>query len=355
MVSNNQNELIELTRKKQEFANDFRVIHLHPTLRCNLMCKHCYSSSTPTEKISLNSRDIINFLEYAYNYDFNVLSLSGGEPFLFKELGTVLKKSKELGYKNSVATNGMLLKSSKSREILKSIDLIAVSIDGDEKLHNEIRNFDNAYKKMLEGVEIIREEGNDFGFIHTITLRSWEKLIELANFAYGKGANLIQFHPLELYGRATKEMSSGILDQQLLHKIFIIVNYLKSKYAEKMNIQLDFLHREYIKSHPETVAYFGNNYLPTVKEISKVLKTIIVDEVGDIYPISYGFSKEYLIGNIKELHKKEKIFERFINKWANTYSIIESTFQEIVRNEEEDMVVWTELIVKNSLKKASLI
>ncbi len=350
MASNKKNELFELTRK-QEFMSGFRVIHLHPTLRCNLKCKHCYSNSSSEIKTGLNAKDIINFLEYAYEYNFNALSISGGEPFLYKGLHEILEKSKELGFKNSVASNGMLLKSERVKRTLKKIDLMAISIDGDKALHNEIRSFNKAYEKMIEGVNIIKEQGIDFGFIHTVTPRSWEKLIELSDLAFKKGAKLIQFHPLELYGRAIEEMPNEQMGQDLLHKVFIVANYLKSKYQGKMNIQLDVLHKEHILKYPETVAYFGNKYLPKINEIASALKTIIVDEVGDIYPISYGFSKKYLIGNIKEVSRNEEIFERFLNKWEEMYSVIESTFNQILENENDDMVVWTELIVKNSRKK----
>lgn len=353
MAPENQNSLFDVARK-HEFRNGFRVIHLHPTLRCNLKCQHCYSKSSPKMKTALEAKDIINFLEYAHRYNFNALSVSGGEPFIYQGLNEVLKSSKELGYKNSVASNGMLLKSSKAQKTLEFIDLIAISIDGDKSLHNEIRGSSKAYEKMLEGVNVIREQEIDFGFIHTVTSKSWQQLIELSHFAFEKGAKLMQFHPIELYGRAKEKMSNEQMGQSLLHKVFILTNYLKNKYLEKMNIQLDVLHREQIINHPETVAYFGEAYCPKTEELANALTTIIVDEVGDIYPISYGFSKKYLIGNIKEVTKNEKIFERFLEKWEATYSVIESTYKQIIENKNDDMIVWTELIVKNSQQEASL-
>ena len=30
-------------------GDDYRVLQIHPTLRCNLKCPHCYSSSSPEE------------------------------------------------------------------------------------------------------------------------------------------------------------------------------------------------------------------------------------------------------------------------------------------------------------------
>ena len=74
------------------------------------------------------------FMDYAKGYGFNTLSVSGGEPFMYQSLKEVLKDSKALGLRNLVASNGMLLKSKRNQDILPLIDVIAISIDGDEKL-----------------------------------------------------------------------------------------------------------------------------------------------------------------------------------------------------------------------------
>ena len=44
-------------------------------------------------------------LDEGYDY----VSISGGEPLLYKPLETLLKYAKEVAYKTAIATNGMLL------------------------------------------------------------------------------------------------------------------------------------------------------------------------------------------------------------------------------------------------------
>src|SRR4051794_24869360 len=120
----------------------------------------------------------------------------------------------------------MLLKSEKAKRILKNLDLVAISIDGEEAVHDEIRNLPGAFRKMVEGVEILKDLGTSFGFIHTITEQSWQKLFWLSEFAYAKGAKLLQLHPLELTGRAATDFNYLVPSQESLHKVFIIGNYL---------------------------------------------------------------------------------------------------------------------------------
>ena len=338
----------EMTRKDR-FLDGFRVIHLHPTLKCNLACKHCYSSSAPGHYKELEPKVIIEFLKYAWEYGFNALSVSGGEPFLYSGLKEVLAESKNLGYKNIVASNGMLIKTERAKGILESIDLIAISIDGDQQLHDEIRNQKGAYSKMLEGVAVLKKLKKDFGFIHTLTPGSWDLLLELFTFAIDQGAKLLQLHPLELYGRAATEMPASVTSQEFLHKVYILGNYLKSKYYPEMLVQLDFLHRKYVLEYPETASYFGTGFSADKDTFSKAIKTIVIDELGNVVPISYGFSNRFRVGNIRESLRKTDIFERYLaDKWGLLYQLLEQTYHEVVADEENDMVVWSELIVKNS-------
>lgn len=342
------------TNSKKEEANlldGFRVIHLHPTLKCNLKCKHCYSSSSPNSKGGLSSEDIIPFLKYAFQFGFDALSVSGGEPFLYAELGNVLQESKSIGYKNLVASNGMLLNTKRAKKIISWIDFIAISIDGKEALHDDIRGLNGAYNKMLQGIDVLSSLNQDFGLIHTITPKSWNSLLWLAEFAVEKGAKLLQLHPLELYGRAKQAFNTNAISQELLHKVFILGHYLKSKHYPQLIIQLDFLHREYIEKYPKTVTYYGLDFQAERTNFAQALKTIVIDERGDIFPISYGFSKHFKIGNIKEIREGKDVFHRFLSqKWDALYGLLEQTYNHIITDEENDLVAWTELIVKNSHK-----
>ena len=214
----------------RQCTSSLHVVQIHPTLQCNLRCRHCYSSSGPELRGTIDIENLDQFLGYASTYDFNVISVSGGEPFIYQELETLLQVSHKHAYRNMSASNGMLFKSERAKRCLANLDLIAISIDGDEKLHDEIRNFPGAYRKMLEGVEIARQSGVLFGFIHTLTSQSWEKLLWLAEFAYEQGAKLLQLHPMELAGRAIIEFNHLMPSQETLHKVHIIGTYLQEKY-----------------------------------------------------------------------------------------------------------------------------
>lgn len=345
------NELMPDTTCSEGTAK-LHVVQIHPTLQCNLRCRHCYSDSGPELRGNIDLENLDHFLAYAAGYGFNVVSVSGGEPFIYKDLEALLQISHSHGYKNMSATNGMLFKSERAKRCLANLDLIAFSIDGDEPLHDDIRNLPGAYKKMLEGVEIAKEVKIPFGFIHTITEHSWDKLIPLAEFAFQQGARLLQLHPLELAGRAVKEYYHLLPGEETLYKVYIIANYLISKYAQQMQIHLDFYHRNTVLNSPKAVSWFGGDFKVTTANMAEVMRSIVVTPDGNILPLSYGFSEQFIIGNIADISTGKDIFSEFVtNKGQKLYNIFASVYKQIENDADTDIITWTERILKQSHKQ----
>ncbi len=333
--------------KGQLVADPFRTIQIHPTRKCNLACLHCYSFSSPLMKEMLDIEALKRFLSISYDNGYNNISVSGGEPFLYSHLEELLKYSRSIGYQNTMASNGMLLQSERNQRILEYVDLIAISLDGPADLHDKIRGQKGAFEKTMKGVEILKKSAKAFGFIHTITPESWPSLIWLADFAFDNGAKLLQLHPLEMQGRASEDMPGSEIDDTLAHQAYILASYLKSKYADRMIVQLDLLHREYIEAFPQIVNVFDRQCAQNHK-IADVLDTIIIEETGKIIPIAYGFDSTYEIGNIYNFQNSdfEKYSDEKLPKLKNLYT---QTITNIVNNRESDIVNWNEVLVNQSV------
>lgn len=332
----------------------YNVIHIHPTRRCNLACRHCYSTSGPGIRHELAVGPLNPFLEYTFENGFNIVSISGGEPFLYGQLKDLLKAAKRIGYLTQVATNGMLLKSAKNQECLEYLDLIAVSLDGFADQHDQIRCLNGAFEKTVQGIEFLKSIGKDFGIIHTVTNQSWPILIRLADFAFDKGAKLFQLHPLEYYGRAQNEFSTDRLTQESLHRSFILARYLKAKYYGRMHVQFDVFHRDYLMDFPQAVSLYGKDFTITKHNFPDFVKTIVVDEWGSVVPFSYGFSSEFEICNVRDYNRARDPFQHFVEtKGAALYELIENCFREIEGDEHHDIVAWTEFVVARSLAASS--
>jgi MoaA/NifB/PqqE/SkfB family radical SAM enzyme len=331
----------------------YRIVQVHPTLRCNLKCAHCYSSSLPAYHDFIPVKALTRFLDFARGQGFNVVSMSGGEPFLYPDLGQLLGTTQQMGYKNSVATNAMLLAAEAKKQWLNYIDIIAISVDGPPDIHNSIRQQHNAFEKMLIGLEAVKAAKENYGFIHTITNRTGEYLLWLVEFALQHGAKLLQLHPLELSGRATVEMGHMMPDQELLEKIYLTSFLLKEDLGDQLFIQLDSFHHDFIVGFPELI-YAGKQKEPSsINLLSECFREIVITEVGDILPIGYGMHPSYKIGSIFEECYEDMLADYFKNVYPRTQQLFLDVYQGITQSDDV-MVNWNSILHSFSHRKNSI-
>lgn len=334
-----------------------RIIQIHPTLRCNLFCKHCYSSSAPEKKQGLPSRALVNILEQAAPLGYNVVSLSGGEPFLYSELEQLVTASRSLGYFNSVTTNGMLLRSQRAGRILRQLDLVAVSVDGKQEAHDLMRGQQGAFASMLEGLDVLKDSIEKFGLIHTLLPDSWQILSWLTDFALQHKASLLHLHPLELSGRATENFGDLRFTPTDLYRVYIAHYYLKTFAEPELFIQLDLLHRDNIIGNPNfffhqsgpTNAGAGTQSNRSAKNFSSFFKELIINEAGDILPIAHGCSDFFRIGNISSGIPLDEMISRFMEEKLDAImQLYNDTYREIMGDGEYEIFNWSEKVVENS-------
>jgi len=326
-----------------------KIIQIHPSLNCNLFCKHCYSSSAPGLKDGLHVDILKKLTTDAKELGYNVISMSGGEPFLYRHLYELLSHTETLGYFNSVTSNAMLLQSLSAKKTMRHINLIAVSIDGEEEQHDNIRGLKGAYKKMLEGVAVIKGHIEKFGFIHTVMPDSWKLFPWLTSFAINYGATLLHLHPLEITGRAHQNYYGTSFSAEDLYKIYIAHYYLKSLHEKEIFIQLDLLHKDNIVNNPHFI--FHESSLPdmSAQGFSSIFKELIIDEKGDILPIAHGCSKYFKLGNITEAESLQSMVERFMEtKFEKIRELYSTTYDAIVNNTNQEIVNWSEQVINNS-------
>ena len=197
------------------------ILQIHASRRCNLSCPHCYSQSGPTATDELPVEAVCQLIEDAAGLGYRGVAFSGGEPLVYRGLAQALSCAKSLGLTTSVTTNGTLLHPSRLTALAPLLSVLAVSLDGPPAMHDELRGSPTAFRRLLHGLPSVKSAGMRFGFIHTLTRRSWDKLPWLADFAHRHGASLLQIHPLELFGRAEQEMRAELAGEELLMRAYL--------------------------------------------------------------------------------------------------------------------------------------
>jgi len=84
-----------------------------------------------------------------------IISLFGGEPFLYPDIIPLIREIKSRGLTCTVITNGGRLEAL-ARELVEiGIDSVAISIDGTPDVHNRIRGRDDSFQKAAAGVRAV--------------------------------------------------------------------------------------------------------------------------------------------------------------------------------------------------------
>ena len=278
------------------------------TLDCNLKCAYCYNRASNNIRKEYMSSDVIqqgiNLITKLPQFNPNdelAINFHGGEPLMncdaieaiMHYLEKIVARDK-ITY--SLTTNGTL-SSFRHREVLKKIDNISVSIDGNRQNHDKYRvysngkgSFDNVieFAKYLNLESVIRVRA-------TITPETVHNMYEIVIFLIEKGFKEI-IPALDIFDQRWENVDEEIVFEQFGK----IKRYLNEK--ERDDVFVGWVSKSLIAKKGDCTGGVTNfHILPN----------------GDIYPCSMVVGEqEWLIGNtskgldsdriqlIQELNKK---------------------------------------------------
>ena len=130
------------------------------TYRCLCRCASCLWRDNDCEDVPLD--DLRRFYAQASEQGFVATAMSGGEPFMRKDLGEVVRFVKqEAGMSILVFNTGWYLKL-RMDEVLPHIDMMIVSLDSAKaERHDEIRGLPGLFDRAIEGVRLVRQNYPD--------------------------------------------------------------------------------------------------------------------------------------------------------------------------------------------------
>ncbi len=132
------------------------------TSRCNLRCIHCHASAGQKGADELSTEEAFGLLDQLADVpEFRMVAFTGGEPLLRPDLFPILEYSRDLGFANTMATNGTLVTeeiASGLRE--RGLAIAAVSLDSpSEEIHDRIRGVPGSFQKAMQGIGMLKEAG----------------------------------------------------------------------------------------------------------------------------------------------------------------------------------------------------
>lgn len=175
-------------RYKEETGLDPPVlIVISPTMRCNLNCYGCYAGKY-SKKDDLGLGTLERLILECERIGIYFITISGGEPFILgDDFLNIL--GRHPGVLFQIYTNGTLIDSKIARKLAELGNAYpCISVEGFQE-ETDARRGKGAYRKVIDAMDRLREEGVVFGFSATATRENNDLIVseKFIDFYLNKG------------------------------------------------------------------------------------------------------------------------------------------------------------------------
>ena len=276
------------------------------TFECESKCVHCISACKPAAPEELGTADAKKIVDQVNDFGASFFGITGGQPFLRKDLFEVLDYATKKGLSTSIITDGRLLGEEAFQKIVKNQTKISVSIDGRKKTNDTIRG-KGAYSASVAAIKKFSKEKLLNCLVYTfanageVTNVNEADMRHVLDLAKKYDARWVVFHGFIPYSKNENSLKADPTPQQyewVCNKLYDLTQEYKG--TPGINIYIPFYARvAKQRGMPEFENWYNNFFLGRCF----FGKFMSIAENGDIIPCSYNDA--YRLGNIKDKSLKQ--------------------------------------------------
>ena len=288
-------------RQRSGFLPD-RIIHLHPTRLCNLACLHCYSESGPDQQGGLEPASIARALGVLRAEGYEAVSLSGGEPLVYRGLGAVVGSAKELGFRVTMVTNGLLV-NGRNASVLSELDGMAISFDGLAETHDAVRARPGAFDRACVALRQLAEDGKPVAAAISLTRDAIGELPDLAYHLADLGARALQIRPVARAGRAKSMSPSAFGGAADRARLFVVAAALGQELAPDIRVHCDLVPTQGLWRERDAYAALlaSCDGRETAQPLAGLVNPLVITDDGRLKPIAYDFDGYFDVAALEGL------------------------------------------------------
>ena len=281
------------------------IVMLMPHSACNCRCVMCDIWKDNKNLKQLTEEDISGLLSSLKQFGTKQVVMSGGEALLNPNFFALCRILKNAHIKVSLLTTGLTLKNHAS-QLVQLVNDIIVSLDGDQQLHDAIRNIPGAFHKLSEGVQSIRLLNPKYRItartvIHRLNFWNWIAIIEQAK---QMKLNQISFLPADVSSHAFNRQIAWekprqdeiLLSKSELPELKAVIQKIITDYAD--DIDSGFIaesEQKLMDIYHYYAAFYGMIPFPYKKCNAPWVSTVIEAD-GSVRPCFFHDA----IGNIRD-------------------------------------------------------
>jgi len=243
----------------------------------------------------------MKIVDEVYDFGASFFGITGGQPFLRKDLFKVISYARKLGLNASIITDGRLMDQSAVENIVKNDVKISVSIDGGKKTDDAIRGR-GAYEAAVSAIKKFSEAKllnclvYTFANAGSVTNANEEDMRHVLVLARKYGARWVVFHGFIPYSKDKASLKVDLSPQQyecVCNKLYDLTLEYDGKPG--VNVYIPFYARvAKQRGMPDFDAWFNGFFLGRCF----FGRFFSVAENGDAIPCSYNDA--YRLGNVKD-------------------------------------------------------
>lgn len=309
----------------------YRVEHVYIELlaRCNLRCKHCFMGGAPERTEQLATDEVKGLLADFAAKGGKYVTLSGGEPLLYRDFGAITRHVAELDLYGTVISNGTVLKNEQIALLDRLGFNLAISLDGITPQTNTLirgRSPARPIDAIARTLDIIGPDRFILSF--TPVKANLDELPRLFDFIDTMGIRRLNLSLYEGVGRAVDH--GGLLNLDAADRVRIIAAVYRQAIAWAGRVEIDFNDTRNI------LTQFSGR---TAGELHPLWRGVRVTSSGDVYPSSFGAVERFRLGNIRampfrrllESEVLEELYEALLDRDAKTPKCRECAWRQICR------------------------
>jgi radical SAM protein with 4Fe4S-binding SPASM domain len=268
------------------------VAEFELTLNCNLRCKHCYINAGESLEGNLSFpviKKTLDELVDLHSEDMRAkrIVITGGEPFLRKDIIDIVNIIKERGFRTLINSNGLMIRDEHLQQLRGYDGLqICISLDGIKDSHEKIRGI-GTYEPTIKQIRRISEAGINTAInmlCHKGNYRELSQVIEETLDIELRGVNPV---PVVSMGRANDYHIEPVPEKDLFREIFNLQT--NPAYHERMTRTslLNFM--------GALACNVKSNYCGTGTR-----GTFFISYQGNVYPCPNMRNDLFIMGNVNE-------------------------------------------------------
>lgn len=266
-----------------------REIELHLTSYCNLRCRHCVYDIPAKKTEFLDFNILSNFFDELEELGVFRLIISGGEPFLHRDIKEIIKKISTKKYRVEVLTNAVLINQEIARILSQAKNIsITYSLDGHNSDTCDFLRGKGVFNKVLNAVDLMNKFKIKHNLCCVLNKRNFNYIDKIIELGYKLKSLSVNFLFLDLMGRGV-DLEKEALNEFEIRNVLTQLKNIKSKIPVNFINQIDIGKGKY------------SNFISCAAGTFR----LAVSSNGDLYPCVYAFNnKDFVIGNISELSIK---------------------------------------------------